>query len=114
MGAGLFPWSSLIKSAKNKHFDQQTLDRLKVANSSVKTTYVEIVKTWLQLIMGLPIKPVECYEYHKCDPCEAAFYRYPLNLQANTGCITAMFCGSLMCEAKLSESNKVFHGDIDH
>lgn len=45
MAAGLFPWSSLIKSAKNKHFSQQTLDRLKVANSSVKTTYLETVKT---------------------------------------------------------------------
>lgn len=103
MGAGFFPWSSLIKSSKNKHFSQQTLDRLKAGNSSVKTTYVEIVKTWLQQITGLSVKPVECIEYHKCNPCEAAFYRYPLNLQANTGCITAMFGGSLICEFEHSK-----------
>ena len=107
MGAGFFPWSSLIKSSKNKHFSQVTLDRLKVANSSVKTSYVEIVKTWLKRITGLSVKPVEVIEYHKCNPCEAAFHRYPLNLQANTGCITAMFGGSLMCEAKCSKSSKV-------
>lgn len=114
MGAGFFPWSSLIKSSKNKHFSQQTLDRLKVSNSSVKTTYVEIAKTWLQQITGLSVKPVECNEYHKCNPCEAAFYRYPLNLQANTGCITAMFGGSLMCEAKHSESSKVSDRDKEY
>lgn len=114
MGAGFFPWSSLIKSSKNKHFSQQTLDRLKVANSSVKTTYVEIVKTWLQQITGLSIKPVECKEYHKCNPCEAAFYRYPLNLQANTGCITAMFGGSLMCEVKQSECSTISESDKDY
>lgn len=114
MAAGFFPWSSLIKSAKNKHFSQQTLDRLKVANSSVKTTYLETVKTWLQHITGLSVKPVECPEYHKCNPCEAAFYRYPLNLQANTGCITAMFGGSLRCEAKRSDTSKVSDGDNEH
>ncbi|KAK2812508.1 hypothetical protein Q5P01_000008 [Channa striata] len=100
MGAGFFPWSSLIKSAKNKHFDQQTLERLKVSKASVKTTYVEIVRTWLQKITGLSTKPVECHEFYKCNPCEAAFYRYPLNLQATAGCTTAMFGGSLACEPK--------------
>lgn len=100
MGAGFFPWSTLIKSAKNKHFAKQTLARLKVSNSSVKTTYLEIVKTWLQRITGLSVKPVECYEFHKCNPCEAALYRYPLALQATSGCITAMFGGSMMCEVK--------------
>ncbi|KAK2847552.1 hypothetical protein Q5P01_010551 [Channa striata] len=40
MGAGFFPWSSLIKSAKNKHFDQQTLNRLIVSKASVKATYL--------------------------------------------------------------------------
>ncbi|KAK2825774.1 hypothetical protein Q5P01_019988 [Channa striata] len=100
MGAGFFPWSSLIKSAKNKHFDQQTLERLKVSKASVKTTYMEIVRTWLQKITGLSTKPVECHEFYKCNPCEAAFYRYPLNLQATAGCTTAMFRGSLACEAK--------------
>lgn len=68
MGAGFFPWISLIKSSKNQHFSQQTLNRWKVSNSSVKTTYVEIVKTWLQQITGLSVKPVECNEYHKCNP----------------------------------------------
>ena len=116
MGAGFFPWSSLIKSSKNKHFSQQTLDRLKVSNASIKTTYVEIVKRWLKQITGLSITPVECYEYHKCNPCEAAFHRYPLNLQAKTGCITAMFGGSLQCEANrrrpgnVSEDNKKSDG----
>lgn len=60
MAVGFFPWSSLIKSSKNKHFSQQTLDRLTVSNYSVKTTYVEIVQTWLQQITGLSLKPVEC------------------------------------------------------
>lgn len=100
MGAGFFPWSSLIKSAKNKHFSPQTLERLKVSKSSVKTTYMEIVKTWLQRITGLSVKPVECYEFYKCNPCEASFYRYPLNLQAASGCLTVMFGGSLLCETK--------------
>ena len=113
LGAGLFPWSSLIKSSKNKHFGKQTLQRLKVSNASVKTTYVEIVKTWLQQITGLSVRPVECNEYHKCKPCEAAFYRYPLNLQANTGCITAMFGGSLMCESKHSASGNVHERDSE-
>lgn len=112
MGAGFFSWSSLIKSSKNKHFNRQTLERLRVSNSSVKTGYVEIVRTWLQQITGLSVKPVECIEYHKCNPCEAAFYRYPLDLRANTGCVTAMFGGSLRCEAKSSEaSNKVREWD---
>ena len=107
MGAGFFPWSSLIKCSKNKHFSQQTLDRLKVSNASVKTTYVEIVKRWLKQITGLSITPVACYEYQKCNPCEAAFHRYPLNLHAETGCITAMFGDSLACEANLCVSSNV-------
>lgn len=113
MATGFFPWSSLIKSSKNKHFGQQTLTRLKVANSSVKTTYVEIVKTWLKEITGLSIRPVECHEFHKCNPCKAAFHRYPLNLQAKTGCITTMFGGSLACSIDSSESNRAAacHGD---
>lgn len=97
MGAGFFLWSALIKSAKNKHFSQQTLERFKVSNASVKTTYVEIVRTWLQKITGLSVKPVQCNEFYKCNPCEAAFYRYPLNLQATSGCTTSMFGGSLTC-----------------
>lgn len=97
MGAGFFPWSALVKSAKNKHFSQQTLERFKASKSSVKTTYVEIVRTWLQRITGLSVKPVECVEFYKCNPVEAAFYRYPLNLQATSGCTTAMFGGSLAC-----------------
>lgn len=104
MGAGLFPWSSPIKSSKNKHFSQQTLDRLKVANSSVKTTYLEIVKTNLQENTGLSVKPVEYNEYHKCNPCEAAFCRYPLNLK---GSIKAIFGGPLYCEPKCSKSSTV-------
>ncbi|KAL4009194.1 hypothetical protein ACER0C_003046 [Sarotherodon galilaeus] len=98
MGLGLFPWSTLIKCAKNKHFSQHTLARLKVGNSNVKTTYVELTKTWLQRITGLTVKPVECYEFHKCNPCEATFYRYPVALQATSGCLTVMFGGSLLCE----------------
>nr|BBA49171.1 DNA polymerase [Oryzias latipes] len=97
MGAGFFPWSALVKSAKNKHFSQQTLERFKASKSGVKTTYVEIVRTWLQRITGLSVKPVECEEFYKCSPIEAAFYRYPLNLQATSGCTTAMFGGSLAC-----------------
>ncbi|TKS75734.1 DNA polymerase delta catalytic subunit [Collichthys lucidus] len=105
MAVGFFPWSSLIKSSKNKHFSQQTLARLKVANSSVKTTYMEIMKTWLKQITGLSVQPVKCNEFHKCNPCEAAFYRYPLDLQAVNGCIRAMFGGSLMCEIESSGSS---------
>lgn len=100
MGLGLFPWSTLIKSAKNKHFSPNTLLRLKVGNDNVKTTYVELTKSWLQLTTGLSVKPVEPYEFHKCNPCEATFYRYPLALQATSGCLTVMFGGSLACEVK--------------
>lgn len=107
MGAGFFPWSSLIKSSKNKTFSRVALDRLKVANSSVKTSFVEIVRTWLKPITGLSVKPIEVIEYYKCNPCEAAFYRYPLNLRASAGCINAMFGGSLMCEAKRPRSSTV-------
>lgn len=82
------------------------LDRLKAGGSSVKTTYVEIVKTWLRQITGLSVKPVKCVEYYKCNPCEAAFYRYPLNLQANTGCMMAMFGGSLACEGERSAQSQ--------
>lgn len=100
LGAGFFPWTALVKSAKNKHFQQQTLRRMGASTASVKTTYVEIVRTWLQKITGLSTKPVECSEFYKCSPCEATLCRYPINLQATTGCITAMFGGSLACEAK--------------
>lgn len=98
MGTGFFPWDTLIKSAKNKHFAKQTLERLKVGSSSVKTTFVEIEKTWLQRITGLSAKPVECYEFHKCNPCQATVHRYPLALHATAGCITAMFGGPMLCE----------------
>lgn len=37
-----------------------------------------------------------------------------MNLQANTGCITAMFGGSLICEAKRSDTSKVSDGDNEH
>ncbi|KAG7326079.1 hypothetical protein KOW79_011004 [Hemibagrus wyckioides] len=103
MGAGFFPWSTLIKSAKNKHFSPRTLEHLQSSNYSIKSTYVEIVKIWLQKITGLSINPLECEEYHKCNPCEAAFHRYPLNLRANAGCLTAMFGGSMICEAQSGE-----------
>ncbi|KAK2810140.1 hypothetical protein Q5P01_000429 [Channa striata] len=73
--------------------------RLKVSKASVKTTYVEIVRTWLQKITGLSTKPVECHEFYKCNPCEAAFYRYPLNLKLR-GCTTAMFGVPWLLRAK--------------
>ncbi|KAE8277930.1 hypothetical protein D5F01_LYC24049 [Larimichthys crocea] len=66
---------------------------------------MEIMKTWLKQITGLSVQPVKCNEFHKCNPCEAAFYRYPLDLQAVNGCIRAMFGGSLMCEIESSESS---------
>lgn len=98
MGTGFFPWDTLIKSAKNKHFARQTLERLKAGSSSVNTTFVEIEKTWLQRITGLSAKPVACYEFHKCNPCRAAVHRYPLALHATAGCVTAMFGGPMLCE----------------
>lgn len=113
MGLGLFPWSTLIKCAKNKHFSQHTLARLKVGNSNVKTTYVELTRTWLQRITGLAVKPVECYEFHKCNPCEATFYRYPVALQATSGCLTVMFGGSLLCESAAGAAESSLRDDDD-
>ena len=100
MGLGLFPWSTLIKSAKHHRFQEETRTRLKAGNGgSTRTTYVEIVKSQLDKITGLLVNPVECCEFHKCNPCEAALYKYPLDLKATDGCLKAMFGGHrLLCE----------------
>ncbi|KAL4009146.1 hypothetical protein ACER0C_002998 [Sarotherodon galilaeus] len=74
-------------------------------------TYVELTKTWLQRITGLSVKPVECYEFHKCNPCEATFYRYPVALEARSGCLTVMFGGSLLCEITASAVESTLRDD---
>ncbi|KAK5614893.1 hypothetical protein CRENBAI_010179 [Crenichthys baileyi] len=90
-GSSFFLWSPLMKSSKNKYFAKQTLD-------CIKTSYVEVLRTWLQEIMGLSTKPVQCCQNYKCKPCKTVFHRYPLNLQAKSRWVKAMFGGSLICK----------------
>ncbi|KAK7915608.1 hypothetical protein WMY93_011369 [Mugilogobius chulae] len=113
MGMGFIPWSGVIKSAKTKNFSRETLDRLKVPKSSIKTTYAEIVTTRLREITGLSMQPTQCHEFYKCNPCEVAFYRYPLNLGARTGCLKAMFGHSLLCDVGEGASSSDRDIDLD-
>ncbi|KAK5610238.1 hypothetical protein CRENBAI_008725 [Crenichthys baileyi] len=68
------------------------------ARASINTSYVEVLRMWLKENTVLSSKPIQCCEYYKCKPCKAAFHRYLLNLQAESGCIKAMFRGSLICK----------------
>ncbi|KAK7878266.1 hypothetical protein WMY93_031085 [Mugilogobius chulae] len=101
IGAGFFPWSGFIKSSKVKCFGARTLQRLRASRSSVKVSYVEIVKTNLKRITGLSVKPVQCHEFHKCHPCEATLYRYPLKLPDVT---VSVFGAPLKCDAVRCET----------
>lgn len=112
MGVGFFPWSSLIKSERIKNITQETLNRLMVPRECIKASYAEIVTSDLQKITGLSVKPVECQEFHKCNPCDIAFYRYPLDLGAQRGCFKAMFGDSLLCEAGLNLELESIEEDI--
>ncbi|KAF0029324.1 hypothetical protein F2P81_018429 [Scophthalmus maximus] len=97
----LYPERELTVDDRGRwlQLDEAASLRFKVSKASVKTTYVEIVCTWLQKITGLSTKPVECNEFYKCNPCEAAFYRYllrePGGMQATLARVSAAIRGRL-------------------
>ena len=90
---GFFLWRRLLKCSKNTGMRREVLSRLKVERSSIKTSYLETLmdRDLLQRITGLSCVPSIRPGDEKVGPCEAAFYRYPLDLNARAGCLMSMF-----------------------
>ena len=112
IACGFFPWRRLLKCNKDTNMKQEVVRRLRVDSSSTKTTYIETLleRKALQRITGLSTIPSLRPGDEKVKPCEAVFYRYPLDLKAKTGCLGAMFgtCFLPQCsDAQVAEAMSV-------